>query len=697
MKSIFSKGTLTLAALTVISGGIFAQKKLPGLSEAVKIAVLASPSKDSIVLRWAPSNEQLWAAEITGGVYITRYTLSKKGIFQPDAKKLGTVLNGGKPVMPLEDEAWAKLIQKNAKAEVVQDYIYGKHPRPKTPDKGIAGFLASSHESQARFGFTLLLCDLYPELARAAGLLFTDRTVSKDEKYIYQITLATSPKLSYEKGVVVTSPAETFGLSPVKDLQVSFLEKKAVITWPGTLYSGMYTAYDIERSEDGKKFMPVTELPFVQTQASRLVKEYHYEDSVKEFHRTFYYRIRGISPFGEHGPYSNIAQGEAKETSTDLPVITAATVITNKTIELKWEIPEALLAETRQITVLRASKDEGPYVPITKELPREARQFTDNAPKSINYYRIEVFNDLKASKRSFSRLAQLEDNTPPLAPLAVIGTVDSAGYVRLHWTPNSEPDLLGYRVFRANTASQEFTEVSRFILAKAFFKDTIDLKTLSRKICYRIVAVDKNYNVSAYSAITTLTRPDRVPPIPAQFEKAGARNDTASLSWRPSPSKDVAAYELYRVNTDSLKRELVVRWNAKADSTRNKQQDVPVTTGAYQYILKTTDSAGNISEARTVSLYVSKSQRSASISIKLKADRVKREITLRWKNQAEVQYYFLYRATNDQPLILYQRLKNDDTWTDKELSPNNTYRYKLRPYFKDGRAGGLSSAFEIMY
>jgi hypothetical protein len=64
--------------------------------------------------------------------------------------------------------------------------------------------------------------------------------------------------------------------------------------------------------------------------------------------------------------------------------------------------------------------------------------------------------------------------------------VDSTGRVVLHGEPNTEKDLYGYRVYRANFLSEEFSQVTVGPVPDTVFTDTINVRTLTRSVYYKV-------------------------------------------------------------------------------------------------------------------------------------------------------------------------------------------------------------------
>lgn len=99
------------------------------------------------------------------------------------------------------------------------------------------------------------------------------------------------------------------------------------------------------------------------------------------------------------------------------------------------------------------------------------------------------------SEASGPQCQMLVDTFPPAAPKG-LNTVATVGAINLIWEPNTEADLAGYLVLRAQAPSWEFARLTPMPIADASFFDTVKGAT---KFLYAVVAVDKAGNVSTQS------------------------------------------------------------------------------------------------------------------------------------------------------------------------------------------------------
>jgi hypothetical protein len=661
------------------------------------IRLLAKSKGNAVVLRWAPTSPILWQAGNRYGYKLERFTLKSDGT-------LAEATGGGKllathPIRPVSQREFEELARTEDKAAVVEEMIYGSTPA--APLTGPATILRRKQEDENRFGFALLMCDFSAPVAIAAGLQWTDKTAAAGARYIYRLTLAGAPAgMLPEPAVVVVDVKEEKPLLPPDGLKARFEDRKVTLSWPVFLHKGIYTAYVVERSTDGKNYRPLSDLPYVFFSEKRDPDYAHYVDSLPANDQPYHYRIRGLTPFAETSPVSAPVSGAGKEEWTGLAVIGEAKVLNNKQVVLSWQFPEQYHAQIKGYALGRATRPDGPYQDVTTKLiPPSQRSFTDAPPTTNSYYCLRVIDKAGTERAvSFPYLVQLEDNTPPAAPVGITGKVSPKGVATLAWPASAEADLLGYRVFKANRADEEFVEVTQEILPKPAFTDSVNLQTLTRQVCYKVVAVDRNYNPSEYSAPLELQRPDLVPPAAAQFRRVEQRGDTIRLEWDNSPSDDVVRCELYRQEKATTAALRLREWSPKDGAT--VYEDARAYPGqTYRYLIKLFDGAGNVTESVSKDFYYETGIRPPVTNWRVTVDRTQKRIVLDWQYaQLEATQCQIYRARAGEPLRLYKTLPgNPGEFVDKDLAVNNAYVYKIRLNGKGGVQTQLSEAMKAEY
>lgn len=662
------------------------------------IKLLANPKGTSVTLRWAPVDPFTWQMGNKYGYVVERFELSVNGKLQEQLAKKGKMLMA-QPIKPYSSEALEKLSQQEEKASVVQEALYGTSFTVISDKAAPAAILKQQKELENRFGMALYVCDLSPQVAIAAGLMWIDKSVNPGVQYIYRVSLAQQPgDAPIKPGVIVVNPAIETKLPQPIDVQAEFGDKKATLNWPIFLHRGFYTAYVIERSTDKKNFQPLSDLPYVYVDEKTNPDKAFYVDSLENNEQTYYYRLKGISPFGEYGPVSAVVEGIGQSNLAGLAVIEDVQVKANNSILVQWSFPVAFQSKIKGFYLAHSQSPQGPYTNVhPKVLPPTQASFTHLAKTNTNYYQLRVMGkDGKEAARSFEYLVQLEDTLVPAMPVGLKGMIDSLGIVHVSWKANTDSDLQGYQIFRANSADEEFVERTRHLLINPSFTDTVTLKTLTREVYYQVVAVDRNFNPSPASPFLMLKRPDIIPPVAPVLLQAGMHGHGIQLRWENSSSEDVAFHQLYRQM--GKEQTLMQKWTGKQSPT--SLLDTLLQVGnTYQYTLQAVDSAGHISKVSTAPIWFETGVRPPVTQIKTLVDREKKRIALEWTYETKaVEKCLIYRSKAGQPFQIYQTLAgNPQRFEDRDLTINSTYSYKIKVYFTGGVQSQLSEMVKVAY
>jgi Tol biopolymer transport system component/flagellar hook assembly protein FlgD/fibronectin type 3 domain-containing protein len=152
---------------------------------------------------------------------------------------------------------------------------------------------------------------------------------------------------------------------------------------------------------------------------------------------------------------------------------------------------------------------------------------------AVDYYGFE-------SLPSDDAEADVGDVTPPSAPQNLTAAASGSDVV-LHWTPDPEPDLAGYNIFR-NTA-QGWVKISPTLMTGTDYTDT-DL--LNGTFIYRVTAADAagNESLPSNEAAANVFTPPAQPPINLQVTSV-PEGGALHASWEYSGST-AAGYNLYR-------------------------------------------------------------------------------------------------------------------------------------------------------
>lgn len=629
-------------------------------SQKHEIRLLARAMPDSVILRWAPTTYTLWQAGNINGYKVTRTLLYKNGqLVLGNAPQLLTK----QPLKPVDLASWELLADRVEVAGVAAQAIYGDDLEVDANSNQSPLFMAFQKESlqKSKMGFALLAADQSVEVASYSGLYFADKSAVKGEKYIYKVYPAIVPQgLVVDTAYFFTGVDEYLPLVAPASLNVLGGDKMATLTWEKLGQQGLFSGFLIERSDDGgKTFTPRNTTPMLNTTPNGKdeVPFNYFIDSLSNNQTTYQYRLRGITPFGELSPYSNIATAKGRSTLLTAPRISRLYSTNNTTVCVEWELPYKTDPKELMVRVQRSDAYDGTFITMGDSLKASDLKFTDNAPLLTGYYRMQAFNSDGDGPAGSASMMQLVDSIPPLPPKGLTAVADTTGKVSLRWLQNSDNDIYGYRVFRANSDLEEFSQITSEPIKDTLFIDKISLRTLTKKVFYQVVAIDKRQNRSTFSEILTVSRPDIVPPTSPRFRSAESANKGALLSWYPSSSNDVINHLLYR-QSDAQSWEIL----ATLSATDSLYTDTTcVTQTLYKYKLVATDSTGNrsnttppvavkyakpIANTMWITPYVEVNKHKGTVELKWDAKQIKSDRILIYTKNSNGQWMLLKGAVN---------------------------------------------------
>jgi len=690
-------------------------KRTPAKQQHLHLAALAKGYGDSVVIRWAPTDPQAWLAGSKAGYHITRIDLSQPGHpVKSDLSPTG--------IFPTpKDQLLKGLDTTNEQTKyvaVAEKMLYGgDYSVSKTAARSFTGQLKNEHSALSlKYMLAMMSADYYAPAATALGLRWVDRQVQQGGKYVYIITCPAADK------TYVVDSTEIFALNvkaktePLpKGLEATPGDRKVALQW-NRRQTGNFSGYLIERSEDGgQHYRSLTKGPYNSTyippsgdkkrdsliskQNPLLIDHQVYTDSLPENYKTYYYRLRGINGFGELSPYTSaISVSGSDLTPPSAPVIDSVRNTAGRNVRLWWK-------QTRRdgdlagYYVDRGTSAKGPFKLITaKMLDKNATGFTDTGamPHQPNFYVVVAVDTSKNSAVSLPGLAYLTDTIPPAIPTGVAGTIDSSGIVHLHWTANREADLKGYQVYTSYNPTNRFSQVTTSILSDTTFTDSVATKSLDRRVYYKIVALDQNFNHSGLSSVATLRKLIIIPPSAPVAGKVSSGHSGISIEWIQSRSEGAMDYEVYRKEAGHdwqpltrMKQDWTVATLRLTDSSIRSNTD-------YYYAAETIDSTG-VRSARSYVVHANDHEVAGLQGVKgFRAfyDGKGQVVQLNWElpggaaasggagengSAAGSSYFFIvYRSVNGGPLNLWHSFDQGTNSCQDNTVQQATYHYAIK-------------------
>ena len=693
MKRIFS---FTVLLICTVASLVQAQEVLTN-----NLQMLGRAQPDHVLLRWAPSTPMAWHYINQYGMKLERYTILRNGkvLEVPEKKVYAEVFK------PLPLAEWEALSEKNEYALVAAQAIYGESFEvTENLSSNISKALNKAKEMGQRHLFATFAADQSKEVAKASGLFFEDHEVKKGEKYLYTISSLVPLKImKIDTGSVYLSIDNYFPLPTPKGLTAEMQESTVILSWEGKRSKDFYNSFILEKSEDdGKTFKSVTDLPIVNPlKENGEYPDYIFKlDSIKVYNKKYIYRVKGINPFGETSPASDTVSVVSVPKLKHTARIIRTKVGKDGTIFVQWTFPKEGRDSIQGFKLQRAGKVKGEVKVIkTAILPTDSI-VVDAHPLNSNYYTIVAYDRHGNATTSMPSLAMLEDSIPPVAPVHVAGKIDSAGIVTLTWDKNKESDVAGYRIYRSNFIDKEFEQITVDPVKETAFTDTVEIKTLTKNIYYKAIAVDGHFNPSPFSAVVKLERPDVIPPAAPQVESIDTDDRGIHLKWINSVSDDVSYSVLYR-RASTEKGWMPIFKTQTSDSITTFLDSLSTPGEVYAYILIAMDRSG-LESAPSRPVLRQRVVPTQQVSIKVisgKADRKNNKIDLTWKyTEAGVNKYFIYRMVEKESLVLYKEVNGTlDAFSDADLKTNTVYKYRVQAQFANGALSPFSKEIVVNY
>lgn len=695
MKTMIGTGKLWTAIAAIFYAlapvETFSQQRDSIVAET--LAVAARPSSDSITLRWAPLSFKTWHLANINGYRIERYIVTRNGalLSKPEIKILS------EEIKPLPVEQWEPLVRANTYGAIAAQALYGDRFEVDLSNSDVITVVNKVQENEQRFAFTLFCADMSKDVAAFSGLWFTDTLIKKGEKYLYRVSVNGADSL---RGSVFISPDDDYRLTAPQNLKAEFHDRAVSLKWDHSLATA-YTAYEIERSEDGVLFTKISDTPLVTVSPDK-DSEVRYEyatDSLPNGNQTFHYRITGITPFGEQGPPSAVVSGRSIPRVMTVPYIVSAESANNATILLTWDFPQHDNVALAGFSVERASGPDRDFNPITPALlPASARSFEDIKPEQANYYRVRAKGLDSSWYPSHVYFAQLVDSIPPGAPSGLEAKITDDGNVLLTWEANAEKDIYGYRIYRSNQRSEEPAQVTIAPLQEPVFKDSINVNTLNEHIYYSVMAVDINQNHSALSNVLQIALPDRVKPQSPVFLPPASLPEGVLLSWLPAASEDITEYHVYR-KTVHENWQRISSIKATTDSLFSYFDRSAEPGQASHYTVISVDDAGLRSEpAKPMTGVATRHNVRPPITWR-KPDllRESNQVRLSWKYEVEgIESFRIFRSADSQTVVLKTLPALEREYTDTMI-PGKNYQYRIMALFADGNKSAVSEELQVQY
>ena len=658
-----------------------------------QIEIYQKVTKGEIRLKFVPQSPANWYEGAQNGYIIERRVKDSGEDFE---------LLTSNPVLPATEEEMQSLAQDEPPVRGMNRQLYGLG----TPMPDENTFPAMEDQRRQLTGRAFLyfyLSCLSPGASQASGMEFSDTEIEPFTDYEYRVSINGSDDVS---GTITISSSQNT-LYDLPSLFTEGLDKLVKIRWNHTSYNKKYVAYRVEKSRDKQNWTYLGNEPIIyndnmQEAGNEIRRGFIYEsDSLSRNYVPYHYKLTAIDFFGERHQSNEVNTVEGRDMTPPPPASSVnAEYKPGNIVEITWEYPS--LSEESDFGgfhIGTSANPEGPYKKVNDELlQKNSRRFFHENPvkNGRNYYIVTAIDTAGNFKNSLPVYVPIPDTTPPSVPKGLTGKADSSGVVTLTWNMGGEKDLRGYRVYKANQPDHEFVQLTRKPLQDTVFSDTISLKTLSKKVYYKITALDQVFNHSDFSNPAEVKRPDVMPPAPPQISNIRVVNDQIHVKWTASSSNDVEKHFLLMKNETG-------NWMRHAELKMNGSEYVmpfPAERNAVRFAMIAMDNSGLISD--TSKMRIAKKIRFYKISpveeLNAAIAENKTHVNLTWSysNENEDLFFIIYKGEADRGLKMFETSGGESvSFTDEWVRKGQEYHYAVKAKRKDGKTSRLSKSVSI--
>ncbi len=658
------------------------------VSLSQSIAVIAANHADSVVLRWAPTTPEAFGTQHHTGYRVERITIS--GNAAGATERLGP-----DSIKPWPLERFKRSFPKDhAQAPAAVQVLYGKV----APEQR-SGLEPVNAEMDIRWSIGLFAADMDAGIAEAMGLRFVDTHPAPNAYYYYRV-IALIPG-GDTAVVAMNRKLGNYSIPEGPAISAEEGERRVDLQWETEATQG-FSAYHIERRTNNSGWHRLNTRPFVpmhpegRTQAAL----HSWSDTTMVGNYVpAEYRVLGVDPFGNTSLNAPVISAMGRDRTPPPAPVMKRIVDEGGRMVVYWEQP----AGAKDLSGYRVEKavagKEGFYSLHNGLLPPATTHFTDTSSVLMygNYYRVAVLDTAGNIAYSLGGYGSLVDSIAPAVPKGLSGSIDTNGVVTVRWDQGREPDILGYRVFFANQPDHEFNNLTPTPQPYLVFSDTIPLRTLTKHIHYKVVAVDRNFNHSGYSAMLTLTKPDLVEPASPLFKHYTATDSSVVLELIPSSSDDVAEHLILRKDDQTAGYREVARFMAGKMQRTWVDQDL-AGPHTYHYQLIAVDSAGNRSlETQAIEVTVHGKRRNQAPTDMRATLNTDHTVRVMWKAPASgVKHYIVHRTEEGgAPIAVASPRSGETEFVDRRIPRAGSYTYSVRAVYSDGSMSTESKSATI--
>ena len=524
--------------------------------------------------------------------------------------------------------------------------------------------------------FTLLLQTLLSnDFAKYAGLGYADTKIEPGKKYTYKVSYIKSGsevemEQSNEIGIDDITPSPNNSLTLKQNLG------KVYCNWSAE--PDRFVSYNVYR--DGKK---VNDNPVFVFETDRKAS-YLFSDSLAT-EGTYNFSYTGLDGFGNESPQSQNVS--ITVSSINLPSRPHNVRYDgNGKLTLYWN------TENRQsingFNIYRSDDAKGNFSKINTSLISSSDTlFIDNTAEMNKkyFYYISSENSAGLSNNSSVIAAVNNDYSKPDVPANFSAASDSVKVI-LTWNASTSSNVIGYKIYRnVKGNDSEFLLLTPLPVKETTYADTLTKGALNN-FYYKIVAVNKVYINSDYSAPVAIKLKDVIPPAQPVIINTELNNNSVVISWLQQFENDLAGYKVFRSEDSlsgftelaSLTKEVLSYTNNNLEPGKN-----------YYYKIAAIDAAGNTSQMSEYFNVLMPEKTAQSVELKFTAsfDKQNNTVNISWDaiKDNQVKGYIVLRRDGDEEFgYPVSEMVTASSFTESNVEALSKYSYSIKIIYENG-------------
>jgi|GEM_PF-5057138 len=655
-------------------------------AQDTRFAITSKVSGDSLYIKWVPKDIKTFQAILLDTTEITWVECDKNAL-------LTSVVFTGEnkfSIVPYKEKSEKFLADNPGIFSFSEALIDTENP--------------DSSKMGPSFGYALIQNFLDKRIANATGNLIFIPNCLKNKKYAIRIR---NSKL--EKDYIFIVDPNKKVIDEIETTNLTFNQKNVYYTWSTKGLNSSFCAYNIyKRRGDEKQFSKLNADPIVpfstKADADPNLKE-RLDKDIKQG-ETYYYQVKAIDFFGDETGKSEIKKIYIPREVNGAVVFDTVYAnyklkdrvfkgsFTSEDTTTQIHVSEVILLRSDS---LRSGYQEMGKIKITN--PALPFEFTLHGYKSgeTYHYKFLAISEDKDTIESYPEYFFTYDQDPPDPVTNVVGLVDSLGIVHISWTAPIDKDLSGYRIFRGNQKSDEFTEINPNFITDTKTTDTLDLSSLTNEIYYFVKVVDENFNNSISSDTVLFMKPDTIAPSSGVFMPHTFSEKGVKLCWNNCRANDLKAQYILRKEATTPET-TILTWT---DTVQKAFVDTNVQSGKhYIYTLVAEDKSLNRDVSEEYYVNYELGYREAIKNLKYTIDREKKCVVLSWDYDPKEVYTFqIYRCKENGPWSLYKTIDGTEKQelVDTYLTINTVFKYKIVAMLNSGLLTKMSIPVEVLY